>query len=197
MLRLLHRLASDGWVYDRIQDLAGSHEVYRRLGRHLGTRAENPWILDVGGGTGRTRDVLGRHSRYVCLDLEEAKLAQFRRRAPGGFPIRGDATRLPFQTASLDLAVCVFLSHHLTGSQLEAVLSETRRVLRPTGRFVFLDGILNERWIARTLWRLDRGSHPRSAAALRAAVASRFHIQSDEQFRIAHEYVLLVSHPQA
>lgn len=196
MTGLLHRLAADGWVYDRIQDVAGAHEVYRRLGRHLVTQEGNGWVLDVGGGTGRTRQVLDRQSRYVCLDLEEAKLTQFQRRATGGLPVRGDATLLPFQTASLDLAVCVNVSHHLTGLQFEAVLDETRRVLRPTGRFVFLDAILSERWIGRTLWGLDRGSYPRSPAALRAAVARRFHIQGDEQFRLWHEYLLLVSHPQ-
>jgi SAM-dependent methyltransferase len=102
---------------------------------------------------------------------------------------------MPFRTASLDLVVCVDMSHHLTDSELEAALGEVRRVLRPAGRLVFLDAVLNDRWIGRTLWSLDRGSHPRPATELRATVTREFRIRDEEQFRLLHEYLLLVSQP--
>lgn len=195
MLRLLHRLASHGWVYDRIQDLVGAGEVYRRLGRHLAAGQSPHWLLDVGGGTGRTRSVLSSGARYVCLDMELPKLSQLRRNGRDGAPVQGDATLMPFRTASVDLIVCVDVSHHLTDGELDVVLSEVRRVLRPSGQMVFLDAVLNDRWIGQTLWRLDRGSHPRRAAELRAAVTRGFRIRDEEQFRLAHEYLLLVSQP--
>jgi ubiquinone/menaquinone biosynthesis C-methylase UbiE len=195
MLRLLHDLAKHGWVYDRIQDLAGARQVYRRLGRHLAAAHSPYWVLDVGGGTGRTRRLLSSHARYVCLDVEGPKLAHLRRTGATGAPVLGDATRMPFRTASLDLVVCVDMSHHLTDSELEAALGEARRVLRPAGRLVFLDAVLNDRWIGRTLWSLDRGSHPRPATELRATVTREFRIRDEEQFRLLHEYLLLVSQP--
>jgi ubiquinone/menaquinone biosynthesis C-methylase UbiE len=195
MLRLLHDIASQGWAYDRIQDLAGAREVYRRLGRHLAGTPSPCWLLDVGGGTGRTRRLLSGATRYVCLDMEGPKLAHLRRTGRTGTPVQGDATRMPFRTASVDLVVCVDVSHHLTDSELDAALDEVKRVLHPSGRFVFLDAVLNDRWIGRTLWSLDRGSHPRRAIELRAAVTRGFYIRDEEQFRLAHEYLLLVSQP--
>jgi len=195
MLRLLHRIASHGWVYDRIQDVVGAGEVYRRVGRHLAGERSPYWLLDVGGGTGRTRRLLSGTARYVCLDIEGPKLAQLRRTGRTGAPIQGDATRMPFQTASVDVVVCVDVSHHLTDSELDAVLGEVQRVLHPSGHLVFLDAVLNDRWIGRTLWSLDRGSHPRRATELRAAVMRAFRIRDEEQFRLAHEYLLLVSQP--
>ena len=195
MLRLLHRLASHGWVYDRIQDLAGAREVYRRLGRHLAAPRSPHWLLDVGGGTGRTRRVLSGHARYVCLDMEGPKLAELRRTSRSGAPVQGDATRLPFRSASVGIVVCVNVSHHLTDSELDAALREVQRVLHPSGRLIFLDAVLNDRWIGRMLWSLDRGSHPRRATDLRAAVMRGFRIRDEEQFRLAHEYLLLVSQP--
>jgi ubiquinone/menaquinone biosynthesis C-methylase UbiE len=196
MLRLLHHVASHGWVYDRIQDLAGAREVYRRLSPHLVAKRSPYWLLDIGGGTGRTRRVLSDRSRYVCLDMEGPKLAQLQRTGRDGVPVQGDATRLPFRSASFDLVVCVDVSHHLTDGELDAVLGEMQRVLHPSGRLVFLDAVLNERWIGRTLWSLDRGSHPRRAGDLRAKITRAFQIRDEEQFQLAHEYLLLVSQPR-
>ena len=195
MLRLLHRVASHGWVYDRIQDLAGGREVYRRVGRHLSGRQSPHWVLDIGGGTGRTRRVLADQARYVCLDLEVPKLVQFQRAGGAGKPVLGDATILPFRTASVDVAVCVNMTHHLTDDQLDLALREVRRVLHPSGRLIFVDCLLNDRWLAKVLWRLDRGSHPRPAAMLRQAVGRAFQIREEERFRLAHELILLVAQP--
>ena len=185
MLRLLHSVASHGWVYDRIQDLVGAREVYRRLGRHLVARPSPHWLLDVGGGTGRTRRVLSDGPATSAWIWKQPKLAQLRRTGRNGVPVQGDATRMPFRTASVDLVVCVDVSHHLTDGELDVALSEVQRVLHPSGRLVFLDAVLNERWIGRTLWGLDRGSHPRRAADLRAAVTRAFRIRDEEQFRLA------------
>ena len=86
MLRLLHHFAKHGWVYDRIQDLAGAREVYRRLGRHLAATRSPYWLLDVGGGTGRTRRLLSDDARYVCLDVEGPKLAHLHRTGRAAHP---------------------------------------------------------------------------------------------------------------
>lgn len=195
MLRLFHHFAKHGWVYDRIQDLAGVREVYRRLGSHLASTRSPYWLLDVGGGTGRTRRLLSDGARYVCLDVEAPKLAHLHRTGRNGAPVLGDATRMPFRTASVNLVVCVDMSHHLTDSELEAVLGEVQRVLHPSGRLVFLDAVLNDRWIGRALWSLDRGRYPRRATDLRAAVTRGFRIRDEEQFRLLHEYLLLVCQP--
>jgi SAM-dependent methyltransferase len=129
------------------------------------------------------------------MDMEGPKLAQLRRTSQIGTPVLGDAIRMPFRSASVDVVVCVDVSHHLTDRELDAALGEMQRVLRPSGRLVFLDAVLNDRWVGRTLWSLDRGSHPRPATDLRAAVTRGFRIRDEEQFRLLHEYLLLVSQP--
>ncbi|UAL10415.1 class I SAM-dependent methyltransferase [Caulobacter segnis] len=92
----------------------------------------------------------------------------------------GEAERLPFADASFDTVVCTFTLCSVRSTA--AVLSETRRVLRPDGRFLFCehglspdDGVV--RWQRRLepIWtRLAGGCHltrPVSAAIETAGFA--------------------------
>lgn len=48
--------------------------------------------------------------------------------------VRGDARRLPFASGSFDKAFSIDVLEHLSRSDIEAMLGELRRVLRPGGR---------------------------------------------------------------
>jgi SAM-dependent methyltransferase len=81
--------------------------------------------------------------------------------------------------------------HHLTDAMLEMVLDEAVRVLKVGGRMILLDPVRNrEILLGRILWRLDRGSYPRTAEELRERLESRFEVTHWEKFTIYHEYVL-------
>ena len=55
---------------------------------------------------------------------------------------------------------------------------------------VLLDAILNHQRLAgRVLWKLDRGSHPRTEVDLRNRLEGRFKLIHWEKFAIYHEYV--------
>jgi ubiquinone/menaquinone biosynthesis C-methylase UbiE len=151
-------------------------------------------VLDIGGGTGRIRSQLSADCTYYCIDNEEPKLVQLRKVNKGALAILGDATNTPVAGASMDLVLCVAMSHHLSDSELELALREITRTLRPGGRLMFLDALWSRRWLpGRILWSLDRGSNPRSKEALLSILTKNVRIIRQEEFRLVHEYLLLLA----
>jgi SAM-dependent methyltransferase len=110
-------------------------------------------VLDVGCGTGHSRRIYESRSRaYFGLDVSLVSLQMARRRFPGGW-LRGDAFRLPFADASLDVVAFSSVLHHLPDRP--AALREAHRVLRAGGGvFAFDPNVLHP---AMALFR-----HPRS-----------------------------------
>ncbi len=108
-------------------------------------------MLDVGCGTGmfasRVRAVLPRVD--VCgVDLVSEMLVkgQPRWRLHRGhvFPVKGDSERLPFGSASFDLVTCANSFHHYPHQ--DRAVAEMRRVLRPGGRLMIIDGYRDSLW---------------------------------------------------
>ncbi len=182
LTKLLHRLAANPWVYDRIQILVGQERIVEVLSQGIAPLSPNV-VVDIGGGTGTTRKVFPAGCRYVCLDLEMQKLA--------GFRFLGDATSMPIIDCCADMVICKSVTHHLTDLMLERALDESQRVLRSGGHMILLDAVLNQRRLAgRVLWSLDRGSHPRSEHELQQKLKDRFKVIHWETFAIYHEYIL-------
>ncbi len=194
ILRALHRVASLGPVYDLIQTICGAKFARRHFRRVLETYPGYQTVLDIGGGTGRIRSQLSADCTYYCIDNEEPKLVQLRKVNKGALAILGDATNTPVAGASMDLVLCVAMSHHLSDSELELALREITRTLRPGGRLMFLDALWSRRWLpGRILWSLDRGSNPRSKEALLSILTKNVRIIRQEEFRLVHEYLLLLA----
>jgi SAM-dependent methyltransferase len=175
------------FIDDLIQRLAGARRISRRI-RPLLAEADGTLVLDSGAGTGNFEALLPRSARYLWLDTDSRKLARFRRksRAPA---ILGDATRLPLRDRSVDWALAVGMSHHLSDDELGRMLDELRRVVRE--RLFFLDAVVTPAVTSRLLWRYDRGRHPRTADLLRKQLATRFNIVRDEEFTVLHRYLLV------
>ncbi len=96
--------------------------------------------LACGPGT-FTLPVARRVRRMTGLDLTPAMLARARKTvgevtARCGF-VCGDANRLPFANASLDLVTCGYAIHHMMHPA--EVIAGMARVLRPGGRVALLD----------------------------------------------------------
>lgn len=153
---------SDGWLSDHSAALydtqvevlfTGAADVMRR--RAMKPIAE--WLagrnqrdvrgLDVGCGTGRLLAFL--HDawpgiRWKGVDLSPPYLAEARRligRTARVKLLEGAAEKLPFESASLDLAVSSFLMHELPADVRLAALKEMARVLKPDGLAVIVDSI--------------------------------------------------------
>jgi len=174
---------------DRIQNVAGQKQVVGRMSVQSAFLAPRV-VVDIGGATGKMRNVFPSVRRYICLDVEMPKLEGFRAEAPGGLAILGDATRMPLADGCADMVVCKSVTHHLNNVMLDRALDESLRVLQVGGHLILLDAVLNPRRFAgRMLWALDRGSYPRSEDELHEKLKSRFRIAHWAKFAVYHEYV--------
>ncbi|MFN7944142.1 MAG: class I SAM-dependent methyltransferase [Blastocatellia bacterium] len=94
-------------------------------------------ILDAGCGTGRNlKSVISAGSRAVGLDFSHGMLKVAQRRLPRVPLLRADLQRqFPFRTECFDAVLCALIGEHL--DDLRTTFTETRKVLRRGGRFVF------------------------------------------------------------
>jgi malonyl-CoA O-methyltransferase len=111
------------------------------LGRLDFFRLTPPVVLDLGAGTGRLTGELKRRYRsanVIALDIAPGMLREARRHM--GFFRRfnrvcGDARRLPFADASVDVVVSNLMLQWC--DELDTAFGEVRRVLKPDGLFAF------------------------------------------------------------
>ncbi len=115
-----------------------------QLYHHVATQADlqGKQVLEVSCGHGGGASWLTRTlqpASYRGLDLNPAGVAfcQQRHRVPGLTFQRGDAQKLPFPDASLDVVINVEASHCYP--DFAGFLSEVARVLRHGGHFLYAD----------------------------------------------------------
>ena len=191
---LLHRVVARPAVYDWVQRLAGSDRVLRRLQPYL-LEARGKIVLDVGAGTGLYAAALPATARYIALDNDPRKLEGLGRRGRSiRHAVLGDAVNLAFVDRSIDYVLCVHVAHHLDDTALDRCLGEIARVVRL--EVVVQEPLWSGGVPGRVLWRMDRGSHPRTAEALIGAVEKRFRIEHAERYSILHDYLLIVARPR-
>jgi demethylmenaquinone methyltransferase/2-methoxy-6-polyprenyl-1,4-benzoquinol methylase len=135
--RMFDRIAP---VYDAMNRVmtVGLDQRWRRATVRA-TVQEGDRVLDACCGTGDLA-VAARKARagnVVGLDFSERMLERARRKAPELEWVQGDVLTLPFEDASFDAAVVGFGVRNV--EDLEAALSELRRVLRPGGRLGILE----------------------------------------------------------
>lgn len=127
-----------------------SHRVLiRRIREVAGDQPAK--VLDVGCGTGlfasRLRAALD-HVEVFGVDLVPEMLAQgrprWRRHRGHVFPIQGDSERLPFGSGTFDIVTCANSFHHYPHQ--DRAIAEMRRVLRPGGRLMVIDGYRDSLW---------------------------------------------------
>ncbi|MFZ2535451.1 class I SAM-dependent methyltransferase [Methanothrix sp.] len=114
-------------------------------------------ILDVGTGPGIIAFLLSDLGHNVtAVDFSEGMLTNARNNAlVYNLPVRfekGDADNLPFPEGAFDAVVNRYVLWAIT--KPEKAISEWRRVLKPGGRVVIIDGdwYHNEKSLKRTLW---------------------------------------------
>jgi SAM-dependent methyltransferase len=116
-----------------------SHQMYRDL---LLSECSGRTVLDYGCGTGATALLLAEHGAKVTgIDISEVAIRIARKQAAlrgfsdAAFSVM-DAEALEFKVNSFDMVCGMGILHHL---QLQRALSELVRVLKPTGKALFLE----------------------------------------------------------
>jgi SAM-dependent methyltransferase len=125
------------WLYDLGIALAEWRGL-RRWRRWLAGGAAGR-TLDLGTGTGRNLPLLPPGARAVAVDPHAAALARARRRAPGVPLVVARAEALPFRDGAFDTVVAGLVLCSVR--DLDASLSEVRRVLRPGGALRLLEHV--------------------------------------------------------
>ena len=127
---------------------------YPALGRLLGRMedhldaARGHRVLDLGCGRGeRSVDLLGRGAQVDGIDISPVYVGQAEAAAreaghdPSQFEfVAGDAHHLPYDDQTFDLVVGDGILHHL---DLDKALAECHRVLKPGGRALFREPLLD------------------------------------------------------
>jgi len=130
-----------GAAYDRrAADYASAIEpTFRPVHRRIVDLAQiGPGmdVMDLATGTGGVaREAAAAGARVTAIDVSPGMLEIARASSPTSISyVLAEASALPFPDQSFDVATCGFgLSHMPHASQ---VLSEVRRVLKPTGTFL-------------------------------------------------------------
>jgi ubiquinone/menaquinone biosynthesis C-methylase UbiE len=129
---------------DRVAALqdARAAELEQRVVRFVAPTGEER-AIDSGTGSGALAFALAPHVREVVgVDLVPELLEQARARAerfPNVSFVEGDATKLPFDYATFDLAGSLRTLHHIPRPEL--AMAELVRVTRPRGRVLVVDQI--------------------------------------------------------
>lgn len=133
-------------------------EAWKSLLRQaLGTENEKLDILDVGCGTGVISLLLAELEHSVTgIDLSEGMLEKAKEKARNfNLPIvfkNGDAENLPFEDEAFD----VVTNRHLLWAlpNPEKAISEWKRVLKPGGKVIIIDGSSGDySRLRRQIWR--------------------------------------------
>lgn len=155
---------------DRVAALqdARAAELEQRVVRFVAPGGDER-ALDSGTGSGALAFALASHVREVVgVDLVPELLEQARKRAeriPNVSFVEGDATKLPFEYGSFDLAGSLRTLHHIPRPEL--AVAELARVTRPGGRLLVVDQIAPVDPLAAVeLNRFERARDPSHTRAL-------------------------------
>lgn len=118
-------------------------------------RATEPWkrdlfgqlegdVLEIGAGAGANLEFLAPGVRYTALEPNRFSRELLAREASelerSVTVVEGDAERLPFPDESFDAVFCSLVL--CTIHDVPRALAEVKRVLRPGGRFAFVEHVL-------------------------------------------------------
>jgi SAM-dependent methyltransferase len=158
--------------------------VHRAVGA-----ASTGTVVDVGGGTAEARALWPSGWRYIAVDNDERMDGI---RTDGMERVTGNAGEVPLPDGLADHVLMSNVSHHLDDRTWAAALTEIRRMLRPDGTLIFVDGVfVPGARVSRLGWFLDAGRHPRPESRLLADVSSVFDVVSVDRLKLLHHAIVV------
>ncbi|MFN0015217.1 MAG: class I SAM-dependent methyltransferase [Saprospiraceae bacterium] len=116
-----------GNTYGQFIDAQERAILSQLLGSAVGQR-----VLDVGCGTGRFLD-FATHG----LDASAAMLAVARQKQPDKLLTQADFFEQPYENDYFEAAISMHVVMHIASTDLEKLLAEVHRILKPGGQFIF------------------------------------------------------------
>lgn len=95
-------------------------------------------LLHAGCGTGQVDIDLTNSFKITGVDISEQALRIYKRTNPNSSRlIKADVKRIPARSASFDGIYNLGLMEHFTQQEINKILKEFRRVLKPDGKIIF------------------------------------------------------------
>ncbi len=131
-------------VYDTISRFAaltvGGEARFRQLALKELDISSDTKILDLCCGAGQTTQFLVAKSNQVTgLDISPVALARAGEKVPQAEYVEGLAQNMPLANNQFDLVHTSSALHEMTSEELEQILQEVHRVLKPGGIFTLID----------------------------------------------------------
>jgi ubiquinone/menaquinone biosynthesis C-methylase UbiE len=132
------------WFYDGISRLAalavGGERRFRLLALQGVSLDQNTRVLDLCCGAGQTtRYLVGLSNHCTGLDVSPIALQRARLAVPQAQYVEGLAEKMPFRDGAFDLVHTSAALHEMEAQQLQEILKEVYRILRPEGIFTLVD----------------------------------------------------------
>ncbi|WP_375493165.1 class I SAM-dependent methyltransferase [uncultured Nostoc sp.] len=132
------------WLYDGISRLAalsvGGEARFRQLALQGLTIHSDTQILDLCCGSGQTTQFLAKTSQNVIgLDASPKSLQRARQNVPEASYVEAFAQEMPFADNLFDLVHISVALHEMQPQQLQKIINEVYRVLKPEGVFTLVD----------------------------------------------------------
>jgi len=132
------------WLYDAISRIAalsvGGEARFRQLALQGLTIRPDTKILDLCCGSGQTTQFLVEYSQDVTgLDASPLSLKRARQNVPSAHYVEAFAEEMPFPDYYFDVVHTSAAMHEMQPMQLQEILQEVYRVLKPEGIFTLVD----------------------------------------------------------
>lgn len=164
-------------IYDFFQNVMGARKSRSEFAERSIRAREGDRILDMGCGTA---DILAHLPKveYVGFDINDRYIAaaQTRYGDRGHFYCRELTPDFAKTLPQFDLVLAIGLLHHLDDDTATAYLRMARAVLRPQGRLISIDPVIekDQNPVARFLIKRDRGGNVRTGIEYRQLAESVF-----------------------
>ncbi len=132
------------WLYDGISRLAalsvGGEARFRQLALQGLTIHSDSQVLDLCCGSGQTTEFLIKNSQNVTgLDASPKSLQRARQNVPSASYVEAFAEEMPFADNLFDVVHTSVALHEMEPLQLQKIINEVYRVLKPGGVFTLVD----------------------------------------------------------
>lgn len=139
-------------LYDTVSGLAalsvGGEGKFRELTLQGLTINPETKILDLCCGSAQATQVLVKYSHDVTgLDASPLSLNRARKNVPQAKYVEAFAEQMPFPDNQFDLVHTSVALHEMTSKQLEQIINEVYRVLKPGGVFTLIDFHTPTNWL--------------------------------------------------